>query len=99
MLSMRAAASRLQPLRAEWVSQLHPDVEMVIGHLHLPFLAWVMEDVNYPNQGYVRKLMRGKFGLGDILPTGVSEKNATKPPCVCRTGRETLEPGTPRCYP
>ena len=71
MQVIRDAANSLQPQRAWWASTLHADVHKVIGHLHLPFLDWLMRHASYPNQNYVKKLMRGKPDLGDILPTGV----------------------------
>ena len=35
---LKARAKTLEPERAAWVAELHPDVAKVIGHLHLPLL-------------------------------------------------------------
>jgi hypothetical protein len=77
MQVLRSAAARLQSQRASWEAKLHPDVRSVIGHLHLPFLQWLLEYSGFPAKDYVARLMRGKPCLGEIPASGIffAERN------------------------
>ena len=97
MQIMRDAASRLEPVRAEWAQLLHPDVRMIIGHLHLPFLAWLVKHSKYPHLSYVSKLMRGKPDLGEILPTGVFREERKEATMTMSEWTSNPKAGTLRC--
>lgn len=67
---IRLWAKRLEPQRRALKDQLHPDVQIVLGKVHVPLFEKLLVESGFPNQGLINDLTRGRPLVGTPAPGG-----------------------------
>eukprot|EP00959_Pyramimonas_sp_CCMP1952_P332142 6954802-Pyramimonas_sp.AAC.1 len=77
---IRGLAQQLDGQRAAWVARLHPRVRRVIGHLHLPLLNRLLQEIHYEEEmDCMDTLTKGRPMLGEgLLTTGLYPPQASR---------------------
>ena len=78
MEHIRTIAKRLEPERALWLAELHPDIQKVLANIHLPLLSWLCSQSDLPDKEYMRSLLQGRNVLGPIQTTDVWAKQPSR---------------------